>query len=343
MHRLNNFDFLRLVLASFVIITHAYPLSGNGNNDWLFEITNHQVNFSYLGVKGFFVISGYLIFQSLERSKGILDYYWKRVLRLFPGLFVCLLLIVIILPFVYQGNIPYLSNKAVWTYIPYNLSMYKNQYYIDGIFENNPYKGAINGSLWTIKYEFTMYTLLSLLFIFRKNQTFLKVILGFSFLLLLIGNWFFKAYFMNKGFILGADFLLDLGVFFIGGSFLAVLKVEENKYFKKIGLLSFLILIIALIFNVFDVLKYIMYPIFIIYFGLQSTPIINKLGLKIGDLSYGIYIYGFPVQQALYYYFKLNYIELMIYGLLIASLFAYLSWHLIESKALKLKKIKFFN
>ena len=344
MHRKNNFDFLRLVLATFVIITHAYHLSNDNLTEWLRDLTNNQVTFSYLGVKGFFVISGYLIFQSLIRSKGLLDYYWKRILRLFPALLVVLILTVILAPFVYENElVPFLSNTDVWTYIPNNLSLYKSQYFISGIFENNPYKGAINGSLWTIRYEFTMYVILSFLYIIRKKEALLKITLGCSFLALLIGNWFFKDFFANKGFIVGADLLLDLGVFFIGGSFLASLKIEGNKYFKILGMLSFIMILVGLFFNEFNVVKYITLPIFITYFGLQSTPIINSIGTRIGDLSYGIYIYGFPVQQTLYYYFESNYIELMIYGFLISVLFGYLSWHLIEVKALKYKKLKIFS
>lgn len=81
MHK-NNFDFLRLLFAFFVIITHSFSLSGLRECDALCKITPNHINLSYLGVRGFFIISGYLIFQSLVRSKGLIDYYWKRILRL---------------------------------------------------------------------------------------------------------------------------------------------------------------------------------------------------------------------------------------------------------------------
>lgn len=60
MNRENNFDFLRLVFATFVIITHSNVIVGLGDNDWLKQITSTQVNFSYIGLRGFFIISGYL-------------------------------------------------------------------------------------------------------------------------------------------------------------------------------------------------------------------------------------------------------------------------------------------
>src|SRR5579883_434314 len=83
----NNFDFLRLVFALFVLITHSYAISGfNENLDPLRQLTNNQISFSTLGVKGFFVISGFLVFKSLQRSKNWFDYIIKRILRIFPAL-----------------------------------------------------------------------------------------------------------------------------------------------------------------------------------------------------------------------------------------------------------------
>ena len=135
----NNFDFLRLLFATFVIITHSYPLSGTIECDWLCEITNSKMLFSYLGVRGFFIISGYLIFQSLLRSKGLVDYYWKRFLRLFPALLLVLLLTVILAPLVYDSNVSYLSNPSIYSYVYKNMSLYRLQYTIPGVFENNIY------------------------------------------------------------------------------------------------------------------------------------------------------------------------------------------------------------
>src|SRR6476646_3313529 len=90
----NNFDFLRLIFALSVIITHSYPLSGLPEIDPLHRLTAGQLSFSYVGVRGFFVISGFLIYESLMRSKGLDDYFIKRILRIYPGLLVVLALTV---------------------------------------------------------------------------------------------------------------------------------------------------------------------------------------------------------------------------------------------------------
>lgn len=89
----NNFDFLRLIFASLVIVTHSYALLGLVENDLFMQISQ-VYPFSYIAVRGFFVISGYLIFQSLIRSGSLISYFWNRFLRLFPALIVVLFLTV---------------------------------------------------------------------------------------------------------------------------------------------------------------------------------------------------------------------------------------------------------
>ena len=153
----NNFDFLRFLFAVFVIMSHSYPLSINdGNEGWLYQVTNGQTVWSLVGLAGFFTISGYLIYQSQKRSKSLLSYLWKRFLMLFPALIVVLLLTVLLAPIVYESDTPYLKNGSVYYYFR-NVSLYKLQYYITGVFQNNLYPNAINGSLWNLCYEFTMY------------------------------------------------------------------------------------------------------------------------------------------------------------------------------------------
>jgi peptidoglycan/LPS O-acetylase OafA/YrhL len=338
-HRKNNFDFLRLVFATFVIITHSYPLSGMLDCDFLCKITNNQVNFSYLGVKGFFIISGYLIFQSLERSKNILDYFWKRILRLFPALIIVLILTIILVPFIYHSEIPIYKNKSYLTYIPNNLILYKTQYTINGVFENNPYKSVINGSLWTIPYEFTMYALLSLFILFKKKKTIIKILLSLLLILLMITNLFFSTKLFGYNSIIKLDLVIDLGVFFMAGSFLAAFNFDKIYKQKSILLILSILLITSLYLNIFEYTRYILLPLIVILFALNPIPYFCDIGKKIGDLSYGIYIYGFITQQILMHFFKLNYIELMIYSILISSLLGYLSWHIIEKQALKYKKL----
>ncbi len=339
MHK-NNFDFQRLIFAGFVLFTHAYALSGKSTMDFFGIWTNDQIPLSYIGVRGFFVLSGYLILQSLDRSKNLIDYYWKRVLRLFPGLAFVLVLTVLLGFFAYQHpTLSYWANKEVWTYFPNNFSLYRLQMEISGVFEGNPHSSTINGSLWTICYEFTMYMLLSGLIIFRKFPKFRTAFLGVSTLAFGIGMVFFTQELLPYAFFINAARLVELGTFFLFGSFLASIKFENFKYKDWLTAGSFVVMGIALYFEVYlRGFQFFTIGFITLGLGLKSTPYINTIGKKIGDLSYGLYIFGFPVQQALVYYFHLDYLSLLLLSIPITMALAWVSWHLIEKRALKFKK-----
>ncbi|BFO68151.1 acyltransferase family protein [Chryseobacterium sp. KCF3-3] len=337
--RSNNFDFLRLIFASFVVISHSYALSGAPHGDLLSQLTNGQMEFSYLGVHGFFIISGYLIFKSLLRCKGLPDFYWKRLLRLFPALLVVLFLTVLLAPAVYESTVPYLQNKSVYTYIPQNITLFFRQKGIDGVFENNPYKHSINGSLWTICYEFSMYVMVSLLF-FIREKTFVKtvVILLFisSFLLSLFHPYFLHGLFMKME--LGSNHFYNLMCFFVGGMIMTYLNTNKRTE-NILIILSFAVLIASVYLNINQYTCYITLPLLVILLGKSSTRYLNKVGDTIGDTSYGIYIYSFPIQQTLIYFFKLDTAMLFIISLPLSILLGYVSWHLIEKKALEYKDL----
>lgn len=334
----NNFDFLRLLFALFVVLAHSYPLSGNLiSNQWIYKLTNGQIELSNIGLNGFFIISGYLIFQSLERSKSVINYLWKRIIRLFPALFFVLLLTVLLAPIVYQSDISYLKNKEVLSYIPRNLFLYNLQYSIDGVFNTNPYPSAINGSLWTICYEFSMYLLLGVLF-FIKNNTVRTLLLLVAFVFMFFSyNFLMDRYGAINCF--GMNFLhfFNLGTFFVAGAFLGAIKVEAIKY--KLLLLGIVLILMffALMLNLYNDVKHILLTLVILLFGLIAINPIHKISI-FGDFSYGIYIYGFPIQQTLMYFFKFDTFTLMFWSVVLSILLGYLSWHLIEKRALVYKK-----
>ncbi|WP_394759622.1 acyltransferase family protein, partial [Flavobacterium sp.] len=167
----------------------------------------------------------------------------------------------------------------------------------------------------------------------------IKWILIMSFLTLLISNIFFLEEISSHSFILnGRDFTL-LSMFFITGSLLASIKIEAMNYSNLMILLCVLVLTISIKYDLYIYTQFIFLPLLIILFATKSTPILNNIGEKFGDLSYGIYIFGFPIGQTLIHFFKLNHIQLIFYTIIISGLFAYFSWHYIEVKALKLKSI----
>lgn len=336
---INNFDFLRFLFAIFVVVSHAYPLSGVGeSNQWIYQITNGQIVLARLGLDGFFIISGYFIFKSLQRSNSLFNYFKKRFLRLFPALFVVLVLTLMLIPLVYEGDIPFCLNTAYYTYLPNNLSLYLFQPVINGVFDGNHYH-SINGSLWTIRYEFSMYIGVAFLFYFRNHDKIVKVVLlSVAMFFLILNSFYLDRFSGSKLFGMNGYEFLDLGAFFVFGSTLAVFDFGNIK--RKSLLLAIVLLLLAIIiyFNMYSLSKHILLSMAIILLGFMPHSILNNFG-KFGDASYGIYIYSFPIQQTLMYFFKLDTLKLMLYSIIISILFGYLSWHLIEKRALKYKHI----
>jgi len=209
----NNFDIIRILFAWLVIVSHSYILLGSNGCDPLCELTNHYINLSYFGVKGFITISGFLIFKSLERSPNILDYLWKRILRIYPGLLLVLLLSVGMAYLIYQPHQPFFKfPKEATNYILNNLTLYHNQWRIHGVFDNNA-NTAINGSLWTMGFEFFFYLVLLLLFPFRKFKWVITSLLIITILGLLYGNLFHLESLKHVNFKLRVDFIVELGFF----------------------------------------------------------------------------------------------------------------------------------
>lgn len=331
---LNNFDFLRLLFASLVVVSHSFSLTRSAEP--LATLSNGQADLGSFSVASFFVMSGYLIFQSLDRSKTMLNYVWKRVLRLYPGLIGLIIVTGILIPIVYEGENIF-REFSYYSYGPNVLSLYNYQYYINGVFESNPYQGAINGCLWTLCYEFTMYISLLFVFPFRKNKmNKLVIIIAFSlaYFLFVFKPNFLESYF---GFIhLSSKLLFPLASYFLAGCILSFVNLKAiNKPWIKLSLIGSLITLFY--FNVYKEISPILLPIVVILVGISKTKYISTLSFKIGDLSYGVYIYGFLIQQVLLNYFQLSALELIIPSLLITYVFAYFSWHFIEKKMLKFK------
>lgn len=154
----NNFDFVRLVAASLVIWGHAYPLLDEPGLPALMGSSIHT-----FAVKVFFVVSGYLIVASWVREPDPLRYTMKRGLRILPALFVVVILSAFVLG-------PLVSNLSLAEYFasPVLLGYLRNillniRYSLPGVFEDNIYPHAVNGSLWTLPVEATMYLFVLLL------------------------------------------------------------------------------------------------------------------------------------------------------------------------------------
>ena len=174
--RQNNFDFIRMAAALMVMFSHSYPLTtGDNDSEPLFMLTKCQTDFGVAAVNIFFIVSGFLVSQSLMRKKSLADYFRARALRIFPALIVMILLLVFVAgPVLTTLSLhAYFSNQHTWHYLTLMYVFNNDVQSLPGVFENNPFHHVVNGSLWTIRYELTCYIALpAIVLLFRKQLIF---------------------------------------------------------------------------------------------------------------------------------------------------------------------------
>jgi len=335
----NNFDFIKILFAWLVIVSHSYVLLGNQGCDWLCEATHHYINFSYFGVKGFITISGYLIFKSLNRSPNLIDYLWKRVLRIYPALIIVLVLSVGLAYLIYQPTNNYFKfNKEALDYLLNNLSLYHNQWRIHGVFDTLP-NTAINGSLWTMGFEFFFYLVLLMIFPIRKYPLMIQVVLCLTIIVLFIGNIYFIDELRVMPFRLRVDFIFELGLFFMIGAFLGAIDWKDILYKKQMAIIATIITVAILYFQPNPIWLCFTWPYLVIFIGQGSSKFSNWIHANLEDPSYGIYLYAFPVQQSIIYFFHPSVTVLLWTSTLIAFGLGILSWKILEKKTLQFKDL----
>lgn len=344
--RVNNFDMIRFIAATFVIISHAYPLaSGVKEAEPFFILTNEQLTLGGTGVATFFVISGFLIFQSYDHSPNILVYTKSRLLRIFPAFIVVIFLAVFALgPILTTLSLSaYFSHHQTWLYLT-SIFLFPVQFSLPGVFESQ-WADGINGSLWTIPYEFLCYIFVGvagLLGILRR-----RCLLVALFILILYFQIFafpshpevferFLKYWFHG---INPSLLIDLFSAFLAGMILYAYR-EKVIISHYLALFSAGMLILASQFGGLKICFLIFGSYLILYLAFSPQIRFHNFA-KYGDFSYGIYIYAFPVQQIIVYHFGGSMPASWNYWLAfpITLICAILSWYLVEKRALQLKKV----
>lgn len=343
-HEKNNFDFLRILFASLVIITHSYALTGLPEIDILSAFTNGHSSLSYVGVRGFFSISGFLIYTSFERTSSPLGFLWKRFIRIWPGLFILLILSALIVgPFI--SSLPvksYFNINSTYGYITQNLLLFNGiSYSLPGVFTNNLYPIAVNGSLWTLPYEVLFYLILCLFYIKKTlNINYVLIPLWIILFSLSVSNYKVEGSILSVSF--DKPLMIELGLYFIAGILLSKNFFLLQKPAVKIAVFTVCVLAFILFskHTALTWLQLLIIPLTTLTFAYLPIPFIHKAG-TFGDFSYGIYIYGFWVQQLLVYLSDntISLYNLMWMAWTVTLLLGILSWHLVEKRALKHKSL----
>lgn len=333
----NSFDSLRLFLAICVVISHSYVLTGNLQLEPLMRLTHSNFGIGYVAVNGFFVISGYLILGSLERSPSIFVYLKKRFLRIFPALW-CLLCFSLLCLGIIYNNVSIVKEPSFWLYGIYN-SFLNTRYEINGVFAHNPIGNIVNGSLWTLRYESCCYLLIIPLKKLIKSSYY-TIVIWMIFIALFVVYQFlpslFSSLFENYHQFLGSGVLIRLLYFYASGMLLAIAKCT-NRFYRYVVPFCFILLCITIGFPIYTFIEAICFPIFIIGLGKSSILYFRNMKKYIGDLSYGVYIYSFFIQQVLLKYYPFKIYQLIFLSTTLSLVFAFMSWHLVEKRALRYK------
>jgi peptidoglycan/LPS O-acetylase OafA/YrhL len=326
----NNFNLIRMLAAGAVLVSHAYPLArGNGAVEPL--ATSLGMSLGTIGVVVFFAISGYFISQSYDRRR--LGEFWAaRLLRIYPGLLFALLLTVLVLGpcLTALSASAYFAAADTWLYVPRNLSLLSLQYDLPGVFQFNPYPGAINGSLWTLIYEAGCYCIVATLGGFGLTTTHRRFVIFLVAYLAFIAAVKTLGLSATQGRIANVE-LLTLP-FVIGMSFY---QFRRHIRFTLVGcaLLGILVLLVqGSDCSCETVTAFCCYLVFYLG-GLPFRPL--RAYNRFGDYSYGTYIYAFPCEQigaALLH--GVSPVGLIAVSVPTTLALAVLSWHVIEARML---------
>jgi peptidoglycan/LPS O-acetylase OafA/YrhL len=341
--RQNNIDFLRLALALLVVFAHAFVVTqGNNDAEPFMRLTRGQVTGGSIAVDAFFILSGFLITASYKRSSSLLSFLKKRIARIYPGfLVVSVLAAVCFVPFGggrveghgLSGKIGLLVTSIV------RLKDIKSL----GTFASNPLPDVVNASLWTVSYEFLCYlgvAILGLTMVLRRRRA-LAILFGASIAVSLLYAYF---QWQSPHSLLAVLFgypqvwarLLPMylaGVVF----YLYRDSIRLNHWGAVVSVCAMAIACViplgyTLLFPVFG-------TYFLMYLAFWGRLPLHRV-MRFGDLSYGTYLYAFPIQQLVVQHLELRNSPMRLFftatPLILATAAA--SWFSVERPALRLGK-----
>lgn len=331
----NNLNAIRLVAASLVVFSHCYPISGHLEAEPLAAASDGIIDFGTAAVMAFFVISGFLISKSAASSPSLKYFVAARFLRMWPGLLLSSLLVVLVLgPVVtHLALVDYVFSRSTWRYLVFSTSIDVGVN-LPGVFFNNPVPDSVNGSLWTIQVEAWLYACMAaLLFSGVARRT----------------SWLGVAWLMAAGcFLVVPDTLLPWMVRtetvmmprLIGCFILGALFFTHGRWIPLSPAIGVALLISAA-FSITSVwfvwFLYVFFAYWVIMLAFHPLAQFAKLRFR-NDYSYGIYVFAFPIQQSIVSVAGVDN-PLLLFAISFPIIFslAALSWHFVESRALALK------
>jgi len=327
----NNFNLIRFIAASAVLLDHSFYLVAR-DIAARSSIDFAELEIGRLGVDVFFIVSGFLVTRSVMTQPTLVDYGVARFLRLFPALLVATICTAFLLgPLVTTASWQdYFSDVRPWLYVPITSSLITHSLTLPGVFETVLKAGVINSPLWTLRYEAMCYVLLAIFALFgmlagkrRAALTLALILAGYLVITFATplrdiaaidsATRFTFGFFAGGALYLFADKIrLSLvGVFVLGAAAFAAYGTPVYEMALRVALAYGLI-----------------------WFALVPSGAIRRFN-AIGDYSYGLYILCFPILQT----FVMLDPRIAPWPLFFSSFpvvlaLAMLSWHFVEHPAL---------
>ena len=329
--RPSGFDYMRLALALSVIFLHSTEFSAPTPALWFLNHRPYNV-WDMSVVPMFFALSGFLVAGSLDRARSVLDFLGFRALRIFPALAVDTLLAATILG-------PLLTALPAGAYFSspgfraYFLNMVGDiQAFLPGLFGSNPYP-FVNVQLWTIPYELGCYLALvglALTGVYRRRRSFLIVAL--------LAVFFLQSVFPAANYRHGL-----VAPSFLAGAVVHLYRdrIPWNRWIFLVSLVAMTVTVV-----VPNLVRYLPIPLAYATIFLGTLNPKKVWPVSTGDYSYGLYLYAFPISQALIATVTAARVWYgdFILTTLATGVLAVLSWHLVEKRFLALKPRMFgFN
>jgi peptidoglycan/LPS O-acetylase OafA/YrhL len=328
-------DFTRLSLAVLVVYSHSFALlAGGDHSEPLFVWTDGQITWGGLAVDVFFIISGYLITASWTRSATPRAFFRNRGLRIYPGFAVAIAIgVLLVAPFSTDAGIS--TNPGKWLWGTLNLRGYEP----DGVFPDVPFAGSLNGSVWSISYEFWCYfgtAMFGVLGWLTRRRVVLFVFLASIAVSIVVVQLHLRLGGGILGVIFGDPWLwARLLPYYVAGWTFYLLR-DRVPLSWPLAVAAVGSLVIGTVCAPWGVA--LTFPIALGYLLVFATrnrkPRLTGV-TRYGDLSYGVYLYAFPIQQLLVrYHIARTPLTLFLAATPLTLMAAVLSWHLIEKHCL---------
>jgi peptidoglycan/LPS O-acetylase OafA/YrhL len=326
-----GFDGLRLICALAVIFSHSFLIAtGSENEEPFVRVLGAHNSIGLYGVFIFFSISGFLLARSLSTNPNAIRYVVNRVLRILPAFLFCILICALLIGPIFSsaGTRAYFSDSAVVDYLKSSIDNLTDMK-LPGLFGYDAHlANVVNGSLWSLRYEALSYVLLLLLWtLFRASGLVAGVIIVIAALTRLSPS-------VNSA-IAGIAYTLP---YFATGVLMNWIHARFGTH--RLGVLIVATVLLVSCFFGWQLLAFAPFGAYlIVYLGECRNPF-SRLTNRIGDCSYGLYLFGWPVEQIVKQLTgTTNPWRLMIIALPFACLLAFISCNVIEKPAIGLKRV----